>query len=206
MTELDFDSVEAIGLDGTGRDQDSRFPYTLENLRDGELLWLNLLAAQDEHYPEESAAGVSRWLEPTDKELVRRFGDRVERLSEYSMEHRASLADLIKEAEKDRGETLVQVIAPARWHDGDVVQTQIPYDDNPTTVVRIGGRWVAVLPDKPLDLSLGETFTDTLIDEWVTDEESALVKIRQEHLLLDWKARTTICVWCREVIAGEGAR
>jgi hypothetical protein len=29
---LSFDSVEAIGLDGTGHDGDERFPYTWSNL------------------------------------------------------------------------------------------------------------------------------------------------------------------------------
>jgi len=35
--ELDFDAVEAIGLDGTGRDGDPRFPYTRDNLTEDEL-------------------------------------------------------------------------------------------------------------------------------------------------------------------------
>ena len=34
--ELSFDEVEAIGLDGTGRDLNERFPYTWSNLTDDE--------------------------------------------------------------------------------------------------------------------------------------------------------------------------
>lgn len=36
VNELGFDEVEAIGLDGTGRDGDPRFPYTWANLTDDE--------------------------------------------------------------------------------------------------------------------------------------------------------------------------
>jgi hypothetical protein len=47
--ELDIDEVEAIGLDGTGRDGDPRFPYTWAKLTDAEraALWVrrNNLAA-----------------------------------------------------------------------------------------------------------------------------------------------------------------
>jgi hypothetical protein len=32
LDELDFDTVEELGLDGTGRDGDPRFPYTTQLL------------------------------------------------------------------------------------------------------------------------------------------------------------------------------
>lgn len=38
--ELGFDEVEAIGLDGTGRDMDERFPYTWCKLTDAERMAL----------------------------------------------------------------------------------------------------------------------------------------------------------------------
>lgn len=38
--ELGFDEVEAIGLDGTGRDMDERFPYTWRKLTDAERMAL----------------------------------------------------------------------------------------------------------------------------------------------------------------------
>ena len=34
--ELPFEATEALGLDGTGRDGDERFPYTWSNLTDDE--------------------------------------------------------------------------------------------------------------------------------------------------------------------------
>ena len=41
--ELDFDTVEALGLDGTGRDGNERWPYTYGNLTDEERARLNAL-------------------------------------------------------------------------------------------------------------------------------------------------------------------
>lgn len=40
LTPLDYDTVAAIGLDGTGRDQDPRFPYTEANLTPAETIRL----------------------------------------------------------------------------------------------------------------------------------------------------------------------
>lgn len=40
MIELDFDTVEALGLDATGCDGDPRFPYTIEKLTREELVKL----------------------------------------------------------------------------------------------------------------------------------------------------------------------
>jgi hypothetical protein len=63
----------------------------------------------------------------------------------------------------------MSTIAP--WTDGDVVQTQIPYDDFPITVVREGGAWRAIN-------GTAEGVTDAEIDEWVADG-AAVEKIRQ---------------------------
>lgn len=43
--ELSFDAVEAIGLDGTGRTADERFPYTWGNLTEDERAHLTAVAA-----------------------------------------------------------------------------------------------------------------------------------------------------------------
>lgn len=40
--ELSYDEVEAIGLDGTGRDGDPRFPYRWSNLTDDERRMLGI--------------------------------------------------------------------------------------------------------------------------------------------------------------------
>lgn len=48
--ELDLDSVEALGLDGTGRDGNERFPYTIFNLTDDERRRLWTLAERGEAY------------------------------------------------------------------------------------------------------------------------------------------------------------
>lgn len=63
------------------------------------------------------------------------------------------------------------------WHDGDVVQTQVPYDDWPITIVREGGTWRAI--GIPADRAPGDTHTDAEITGWVT--EVATIKVRQEH-------------------------
>jgi hypothetical protein len=43
--ELPFDAVEAIGLDGTGRDGDPRFPYRWANLMPDERRRMQAYAA-----------------------------------------------------------------------------------------------------------------------------------------------------------------
>lgn len=82
------------------------------------------------------------------------------------------------------------------WHDGDVVQTQMPYDDYPVTLVRMSGSWVAVLPDQPVRLTAART--DAEITSWLGEE--AEVKVRQDHQLADPRSERTYCVWCGDVI------
>jgi hypothetical protein len=60
-TELDADTVEAIGLDATGRDGSERFPYTLENLHLEELA--NVILLEDEHWCDAALEELSRRLQ-----------------------------------------------------------------------------------------------------------------------------------------------
>ena len=61
--ELDADTVEAIGLDATGRDGNPRFPYTLENLTLDELTKVIALPSL--------LSGL--WRDPALEELFRRL-------------------------------------------------------------------------------------------------------------------------------------
>ena len=46
--ELDFDTVEALGLDGTGRDGNERFPYTYAKLTSDERARLDALRSDND--------------------------------------------------------------------------------------------------------------------------------------------------------------
>lgn len=64
------------------------------------------------------------------------------------------------------------------FHDGDVVQTQIPYDDFPITLARIGGEWQALTPILPVHAAVKQG--DDTIEEWI-GEGAAEVKVKQDH-------------------------
>ena len=103
LTELDADTVSALGLDPTGRDGDPRWPYALENLTDAELLTLLFLSDEGTHYPDEAEAPhVGFWLDAAQAEFNRRFGaDGQENLAEWSVASHASVADMVRNARED---------------------------------------------------------------------------------------------------------
>jgi len=96
-TELDADTVSALGLDPTGRDLSDRFPYTLENLTDEELLLLLFLSNQAESYPDEAEAPhVGFWYDAVNKETESRFGlDGTENLAAWVTGSHASAEDCL---------------------------------------------------------------------------------------------------------------
>jgi hypothetical protein len=111
-TELDFDTVEALGLDGTGRSvTDDRWPYTLENLTDQEFLLLLFLANQAESYPDEAQAPeTGLWYAACNDELVRRYGEEgSERLSAWVTGSHASAEDCVQWAREDH-DSVVKVL------------------------------------------------------------------------------------------------
>ena len=95
--ELDADTVAALGLDPTGRDLAERFPYTLENLTDEELLLLLFLSSQAESYPDEAEAPeTGLWYEATNRVARDRFGeDKMDDLAEVITGSHASIEDCI---------------------------------------------------------------------------------------------------------------
>ena len=96
-TELDADTVSALGLDPTGRDLSDRFPYTLENLTDEELVLLVFLSGQAEGYPDEAEAPeTGLWYDASGREFERRFGlDGVDNLAGWVTGSHASAEDCL---------------------------------------------------------------------------------------------------------------
>jgi hypothetical protein len=113
MTELDFDTVEALGLDGTGRSvTDGRWPYTLENLTDQEFLLLLFLSSQAESYPDEAEAPqTGLWHDACNTQAEERYGmDGVENLARYVTGSHASIEDCIRIAREESG-TFLEIMS-----------------------------------------------------------------------------------------------
>ena len=97
--QLNADTVQALRLDPTGRDGDPRFPYTLENLTDRELLALLFVSEQATAYADTDdvvAAAAADYVEDVRVAVDTRFGvDRVERLASWVTGMHASHDDMI---------------------------------------------------------------------------------------------------------------
>jgi hypothetical protein len=111
-TELDFDTVEALGLDGTGRSvTDDAWPYSLENLDDEHFLLLLFLSNQAESYPDEAEAPeTGLWYTLANAELTRRYGvEGSENLSAWVTGIHASAEDCIDWVRADPRDVLAVI-------------------------------------------------------------------------------------------------
>lgn len=115
--ELDYDTAEALGLDGTGRFTSRTFPFTVEGLRDHELILLDLLAQEAYHYGHSDdvvCLDAAHYVEASHRAVMARFGLMVENLSEYATAYHASLRDLIDSMLRDPAD--VMAIITERKH------------------------------------------------------------------------------------------
>lgn len=103
-TQLDFDTVEALGLDGTGCDLNGEFPYTVDNLSDEHFVLLMLLADEAETYPGEAACpSAAVYKDEVYAAAYVRFGQTaLENIGAYAVEYHTSLAELVQMARDNK--------------------------------------------------------------------------------------------------------